>query len=42
MKRLQLSLVLIAFAFTTSIGYAEKSTPVKEQPQLFSISSNAP
>ena len=42
MKKVMLSLVLIAFAFTTSVGYAEKSQPVKEQPDLFAISSNHP
>jgi len=42
MKKVFLSVVLIAFAFTTTIGYAEVSQAKKEIPNLYSISSNAP
>lgn len=42
MKKVLLTFALIAFAFTTSVGYAENTHPVKDKADLFVVSSNHP
>lgn len=42
MKKITLVAVFAGLLFATSAGYAETPKAVKEQPQIFSISNNAP
>ncbi|WP_445453103.1 hypothetical protein [Flavobacterium sp. 25HG05S-40] len=43
MKKVLLACVLcFSMSFALSVGTSDKQNPTTEQPQLFSISSNAP